>query len=66
MAILPDDYTLLEQFLVGLPSWMASKMIEDFGLSPESNSLDDFVATAKAIEQRGKMKTYYEAMKQNM
>ena len=41
-------------------------MIEDFGLSPESNSLDDFVATAKAIEQRGKTKTYYEAIKQNV
>ena len=66
MSVLPDDYTILEQFLAGLPSWMASKMFEDFGLSPESNTLDDFVATAKAIEQRGKTKTYYEAMKHNM
>ena len=41
-------------------------MFEDFGLSPESNTLDDFVATAKAIEQCGKTKTYYEAMKCNM
>jgi len=45
---------------------MASKMFENFGLPPESNTLDDFVATAKAIEQRGKTKTYYEAMKRNM
>jgi len=51
---------------VGLPSWMASKMFEDFGLFPESNTLDDFVTTAKAIEQRRKTKTYYEAMKHNM
>jgi len=65
-AYTTDLYMLLEQFLVGLPSWMASKMIEDFGLSPESNSLDDFVATAKAIEQRGKTKMYYEAMKRNV
>lgn len=42
---------------------MATKM---FGLSPESNSLDDFVAMAKTIEQRGKTKTYYKAMKQNV
>ena len=66
MAVLPDDYTILEQFLAGLPSWMATKMFEDFGLSPESNSLDDFVAMAKTIEQWGKTKTYYEAMKQNV
>jgi len=65
MSVLPDNYTILEQFLAGLPSWMA-KMFEDFGLSPESNTLDDFVTTATAIEQHGKTKTYYEAMKHNM
>jgi len=45
---------------------MASKMFEDFGLSPESNTLDNFVATAKAIEQQGKTKTYYEIMRCNV
>ena len=66
MAMLLDDYTLLEKFLVGLPLWMALKMIEDFGLSPESNSPDNFKAMAKAMEQHRKMKTYYKAMKWNV
>ena len=66
MAILPDDYTILEQFLAGLSSWIATKMFEDFGLSPESNSLDDFIAMAKTIKQWGKTKTYYGAMKKNV
>ena len=30
MSVLPDDYTILEQFLAGLPLWMALKMFEDF------------------------------------
>jgi len=51
MSVYPDDYSILELFLTGIPPWMASKMFEDFGLSPESNTLDDFVAMAKAIEQ---------------
>src|SRR6266704_680640 len=66
MSVYPDDYSILEQFLTGIPEWMATKMFEDFGFSPESNTLDDFMATAKAIEQRGKTKTYYTAMRQNI
>ena len=66
MSAYPDDYSILELFLTGIPPWMASNMFEDFGLSPESNTLDDFVATAKAIEQRGKTKTYYEIMRRNV
>jgi len=45
---------------------MASKIFEDFGLSPESNALDNFMATAKAIEQWVKTKTYYEIMRCNV
>ena len=66
MSVYPDDYSILEQFLTGIPDWMATKMFEDFRFLPESNTLDDFVAMAKAIEQRGKTKTYYAAMKQNI
>jgi len=51
MAIYPDDYSILEQFLTGIPQAMATKMFKNFGLSPEIHSLDDFIATAKAIEQ---------------
>jgi len=51
MSVYPDDYSTLELFLTGIPSWMASKMFEDFRLSPELNMLDYFAATAKAIEQ---------------
>ena len=66
MSVYPDDYSILELFLTGIPPWMASKMFKDFWLSPELNMLDDFVATAKAIEQQGKTKTYYEIMRCNV
>jgi len=66
MSVYPDDYSILELFLTGIPPWIASKMFKDVGLSPESNMLDDFMATAKAIEQRGKTKTYYEIMRCNI
>ena len=47
MAIYPDDYSILEQFLTGIPQDMATKMFKNFGLSPEIHSLDDLVAMAK-------------------
>ncbi len=48
MAVYPDGYTILEEFLR-----------KDIGLSPEVNSLEDFVAMAKSIEQRDKTDAYY-------
>ena len=59
MAVYPDGYTILEEFLRGLPQTMTTKMFKDIGLSPEVNSLDDFVAMAKSIKQRDKTDAYY-------
>jgi hypothetical protein len=59
MAVYPDGYTILEEFLRGLPLAMTTKMFKDIGLSPEVNSLDDFVAMAKSIEQHDKTDAYY-------
>lgn len=59
MAVYPDGYTILEEFLRGLPLTMTTKMFKDIGLSPEVNSLDDFVTMAKSIEQRDKTDAYY-------
>ena len=59
MAVYPDGYTIPEEFLRGLPLTMTTKMFKDIGLSPEVNSLKDFVAMAKSIEQRDKTDAYY-------
>jgi len=66
MAIYPDDYSILEQFLTGIPQDMATKMFKNFGLSPEIHSLDDLVAMAKAIEQRSQTNIHYEVMRRSI
>ena len=63
MAIYPDDYSILEQFLTGILQVMATKMFENFGLSPEIHSLDNFVTTAKAIEQQSQMNVHYKIIR---
>lgn len=63
MAIYPDGYTILQMFLVGVPAPILNELLGMVGLSPETNTLDDFVAHAKEVEQRTKNKSYYIAMR---
>lgn len=64
MAIYPDDYTILQTFLMGIPSSIITELLGTIGLSPETNSLEDFVAHAKEIEQRTKNKSYYMTLRE--
>ncbi|GLB42650.1 hypothetical protein LshimejAT787_1200990 [Lyophyllum shimeji] len=58
MAHPPDDYTMVDTFLSGLPQTMREQLFED-GLSPEVNTIDDFVAYAKAYEAAAKTAAHY-------
>jgi hypothetical protein len=49
MAVYPNAYQIVETFLKGVPSYICDHMIKD-GLSPEINTIDDFVAEAKKHE----------------
>jgi hypothetical protein len=64
MAIYLDDYTVLQTFLMGIPSNIITELLGTIGLSPETNTLDDFVAHAKEIEQRAKNKSYYMTLRE--
>jgi len=61
MAIYPDDYLVVETFLKGLPTSLHEPMIKD-GLSPEINTINDFVAEAKKHEATRKTLDYYNRM----
>lgn len=49
MASYPDAHMVIETFLKGLPAVIREKLFE-LRLSPEVNTIDDFVSEAKAIE----------------
>ena len=59
MAVYPDDYSILEAFLGGIPESMQTQLIRELGLSPEINSVDDFVSQAVDYEARLKTDEYY-------
>ena len=59
MAVYPDIYTILEEFLWVMPPQTCSRCFLEYGLSPETNSLEDFVSIVKTIEQNEKTKAYY-------
>jgi len=59
MAIYPDTYTILEEFLWGIPPQTHSLCLLEYGLSSKTNSLEDFVSIAKKIEQNEKTEAYY-------
>ncbi|KAG6849561.1 hypothetical protein H0H93_007406 [Arthromyces matolae] len=60
MAVFPDAYTLLEAFLDGIPDSMRHKLIEQDRLSPEINSIDEFLAHAVAHEQSRKTADHFD------
>jgi len=59
MAVYPDQHTMLEEFLKGIPYDMRTRCFKEFGLNPESNDLDDFVSTALRIEHGNRVDAYY-------
>ena len=61
MAVYPDAYQIVETFLRGIPTYICECMIKN-GLSPEVNTIDDFVAKAKKHEAAKKTLDYYNKM----
>ncbi|KAG6915404.1 hypothetical protein DXG01_011637 [Tephrocybe rancida] len=61
MAVYPDEYTIREKFLDGNPSNMLIALICDGGLSPEVNTVEDFVSEVKAYETSLKTATHLAA-----
>src|ERR1700694_1181844 len=58
-AVYPDSYTILEEFMGGLPPTMILRCFHKHRLTTEVNSLDDWVGAAKEIERCDKTKLYY-------
>ncbi|KAG6906225.1 hypothetical protein DXG01_015078 [Tephrocybe rancida] len=59
MAVYPDKYTIRKKFLDSILSDMLITLIRDGGLSPEVNTIEDFVSEAKAYETSLKTATHY-------
>jgi hypothetical protein len=59
MAVYPDSYTILEEFMAGLPVAMLTRCFREHRLTAEANSLDDWVGAAKEIERCDKTESYY-------
>jgi hypothetical protein len=49
MSVYPNTYNLMDTFLHGLPKEMWSEVLKN-GLMPEANTIEDFVADGKVIE----------------
>ncbi|KAG6846923.1 hypothetical protein H0H93_011072, partial [Arthromyces matolae] len=60
MSVFPDAYTLLEAFLDGIPESMRHKLIEQDKLSPEINTVEEFMAHAVAHEQSKKTADHFD------
>ncbi|PPQ94192.1 hypothetical protein CVT25_003782, partial [Psilocybe cyanescens] len=56
----PDEYTILEAFLDGIPEYIRIHLLRDKGLSPEMHSISDFVSYAVRYEDRVKTLNYYQ------
>jgi hypothetical protein len=63
MAVYPDDYTMLSIFLGKIPQYMMTELLNTRGLTPEVNTLTEFVANAIDVEQRKKNEEYYKDMR---
>ncbi|KAF9439723.1 hypothetical protein P691DRAFT_769050 [Macrolepiota fuliginosa MF-IS2] len=60
MTVHPDDYTLIEVFLEGIPADMKTDLLFYCGLTPEVNSLEDFMTYAVSYENRWKTASFYQ------
>ena len=64
MAVFPDDYSMLSIFLDKIPATMLTELLNRRGLTPEVNTLPEFVANAIDVEQRNRNETYYRERKE--
>ncbi|KAG6869589.1 hypothetical protein C0992_002606, partial [Termitomyces sp. T32_za158] len=60
MAIYPDEFTIRETFLDGIPAEMRRALIRDDNLSPEVNTVTEFLAYAIRYEQSARTATHYD------
>ena len=58
MAIFPDEFTIQEQFLKGIPYKMITLTMDE-GLAPEVNTVKEFMAEAQAYENSVKTVAHY-------
>ncbi|KAG6822507.1 hypothetical protein H0H92_013595, partial [Tricholoma furcatifolium] len=59
MIVYPDEMTIREKFLEGIPEDMLVSLICDGGLAPEVNTIEEFVSEAKAYENSLKTASHY-------
>ena len=59
MTILPDKFTIWEQFLKGIPYEMLLVLIMDGGLVPKVNTIEGFVVKARAYKSSIKIVAHY-------
>ncbi|KAG6870755.1 hypothetical protein C0992_012526, partial [Termitomyces sp. T32_za158] len=60
MAVYPDEFTIWETFLDGIPAEMRRALICDDNLSPEVNTVTEFLAYAIRYEQSARTTTHYD------
>ncbi|KNZ74480.1 hypothetical protein J132_06829 [Termitomyces sp. J132] len=60
MAVYPDEFTIWETFLDGIPAEMRCALIHDDNLSPEVNTVTEFLAYAICYEQSAQTATHYD------
>ncbi|KAG6894385.1 hypothetical protein C0992_006321 [Termitomyces sp. T32_za158] len=60
MSIYPDNWVMIDTFLRGIPDAMRESLICDDGLSPEVNTVEEFVAHALHYEQAHKIAKHFE------
>ncbi|KAG6859382.1 hypothetical protein C0993_003990, partial [Termitomyces sp. T159_Od127] len=60
MAIYPDEFTIRETFLDGIPAEMHCALICNNNLSPEVNTVTEFLAYAIRYEEPAQTATHYD------
>ncbi|KAG6858576.1 hypothetical protein C0995_015579, partial [Termitomyces sp. Mi166 len=60
MAVYPDEFIIQETFLDGIPAEMHRVLIRDDNLSPEVNTVTEFLAYAIRYEQSAHTATHYD------
>ncbi|KAG6881159.1 hypothetical protein C0992_001668, partial [Termitomyces sp. T32_za158] len=60
MAVYPDEFTIRETFLDGIPAEMRRALIRNDNLSPEVNTVTEFLAYAIRYEQSARTATHYD------
>ncbi|KAG6896336.1 hypothetical protein C0992_008924 [Termitomyces sp. T32_za158] len=60
MSIYPDNWVMIDTFLRGIPDVMRESLICNDGLSPEVNTVEEFVAHALHYKQAHKIAKHFE------